>query len=76
MILVTRLDGSRFYVNAELIQSVESRPDTHIVLVNGHSFVVREPDLEVVERILAYRRGVYGGGSGSGPQSHLRMVQG
>jgi hypothetical protein len=27
MILVTRLDRSQFYLNAELIQSVESRPD-------------------------------------------------
>ncbi len=62
MILVTRLDGSRFYVNAELIQSVESRPDTHIVLVNGHSYIVRERDHEVVEEILAYRRSTYGGG--------------
>ena len=38
MILVTRLDNSQFYVNAEFIQSVESRPDTNITLINGHSY--------------------------------------
>lgn len=62
MIRVTRLDQSQFYLNAEYIQSVESTPDTHIVLVNGHSYVVTEPDGEVVARIMRYRQSVYGGG--------------
>ena len=61
MIRVTRLDRSQFYLNAELIQSVESTPDTHIVLMNGHSYVVTEPDTEIVEMVLAYRRAAYGG---------------
>ncbi len=61
MIRVTRLDRSEFVLNAEFIQSVESTPDTHVVLFNGHSFVVLEPADEVVERVLAYRRSVYGG---------------
>lgn len=60
MIRVTRLDGSAIYVNAEFIQSVHSTPDTHIVLINGHSYVVTEPDVDVVERIIAYRRLVGG----------------
>ena len=44
MIRVTRLDGSVFYLNAEYIQTVESTPDTHIVLVTGISYVVQEKD--------------------------------
>jgi flagellar protein FlbD len=74
MILVTRLDNSEFYLNAEFIQTVESRPDTHISLVNGHSYIVREPDREVVARILAYRRAIHGGSTG--PQNYLHLVQG
>ena len=74
MILVTRLDNSEFYVNAEFIQSVESRPDTHVVLINGHSYIVREPDSEVIARVIAYRRAAYGGATG--PQSFLHVVQG
>jgi len=62
MIRVTRLDQSHLYLNAEFIQSVESTPDTHIVLVNGHSYVVTETDEEVVSRIIRYRQSVYGGG--------------
>ncbi len=65
MIKVTRLDQSQLYLNAEFIQSVESTPDTHIVLVNGHSYVVRESDEEVVTRIIDYRRAVSGADAGS-----------
>ena len=72
MIRVTRLDGSEFYVNAEFIQTVQSTPDTHIVLFNDKSFVVREPDREVVSRILEYRRSI---GSGD-TRSMLKSVTG
>ncbi|MEX1022278.1 MAG: flagellar FlbD family protein [Dehalococcoidia bacterium] len=61
MIRVTRLDRSEFTLNAEFIQSVESTPDTHIVLFNGHSFVVLEDHEEIVDRVMDYRRAVYGG---------------
>ncbi len=56
MILVHRLDGAPFYLNAELVETVEATPDTVIVLVNGHKYIVREPAEEVIERILNYRR--------------------
>jgi flagellar protein FlbD len=74
VIPVTRLDGSVLYLNAEFIQSVESTPDTHIVLMNGQSYVVTEPDVEIVERIVGYRRSVYSGGPEGA--AALRMVQG
>ena len=81
MIQVTRLDGSELYINAEFVQSVESNPDTHIVMVNGQSYVVTEPDTEVVAGILSYRRTVYGDGTGPSAHSqvegsHLRVVEG
>jgi flagellar protein FlbD len=71
MIKVTRLDRSQFYLNAEFIQSVESTPDTHIVLFNGHSYVVTEKDDEVVDRIMRYRRAAYGAGR---PSNNLHVV--
>ena len=51
MIRVTRLDGSHIYINAELIQSVQSTPDTHIVLLNGYSYVVTERDADIGPRL-------------------------
>ena len=56
MITVTRFDNSALIVNADLIEFVESLPDTHITLVTGKKLLVRETAAEVVTRVLAYRR--------------------
>ena len=56
MIRVTRLDGSEFMLNAELIALVERTPDSVVTLVNGDKFVVREPLDEIRDRVLDYRR--------------------
>jgi flagellar protein FlbD len=59
VIQVTRLNGTHFYINAELIQTVESTPDTIITLINGNIMVVHEPAGEIIERILDYRKRLY-----------------
>lgn len=59
MILVTRLDGTQIYLNAELIQSVESTPDTIIHLTSNFMFLVREPAATVVEKMIAYQQRVH-----------------
>ena len=56
MIALTRLDGSRFVVNAELIRTVEERPDTIIVLVNGDTMIVKENMADVVAKAVEYGR--------------------
>lgn len=56
MITVTRLNGAPFVLNAELIRTVEARPDTTITLVNGDHFIVRESPDEVVARAIEYGR--------------------
>jgi flagellar protein FlbD len=56
MINLTRLNGQRFVVNAELIRTVESLPDTTIKLINGDTMIVRESMDEVVERAVEYGR--------------------
>ena len=71
MIRVTRLDGTELYLNAEFIQSVESTPDTHVVLMNGHSYIVQETDHEIVDRVMEYRDTAYSGGSCAKPPLHL-----
>jgi len=56
LITLTRLNGTSFVVNAELIRTIEERPDTTIVLVNGETFIVRERMDEVVARAIEYGR--------------------
>ena len=61
MFLVHRLDETPFYLNAELVETVEATPDTVIVLTNGHRYIVRESVEEVIARIFSYRRLVQSG---------------
>lgn len=55
MIVVTRLNGSRFAVNPDLIERIHASPDTTLILVDGTSFIVSESLETVVEAIVAYR---------------------
>ncbi len=56
MITVTRLDGSRFVLNAELIRTVEATPDTLIKLTTGESYMVRENTDDIVRLVVEYGR--------------------
>jgi len=54
MIKLTRLNGKPFFVNALYIETVESFPDTAILLTNGKRYVVKEEEEQVVEAIKRF----------------------
>ena len=54
MIALTRLNGTRIYVNTFLIQHLEETPDTVVTLTNGHHFLVRESVEEIIEAAVGY----------------------
>ena len=56
MITVTRLNGKRLVINAELIRLVEESPDTIIKLVSGDSIVVQDSMRDVVAKTVEYGR--------------------
>ncbi|WP_254281163.1 flagellar FlbD family protein [Frigoribacterium sp. VKM Ac-2836] len=55
MIVVTRLNDSRFAVNPDLIERIHETPDTVLIMVDGAKYVVTEPMAEVIEMIARYR---------------------
>ena len=55
MITVTRLDRTRFAVNPDLIERVQSSPDTTLHMVDGGVYVVAESLPAVVDLIASYR---------------------
>ncbi len=59
MIAVTRLNGTPLQVNANLIEMVESTPDTLLVLTTGRKIMVSESVEDVTHRILQYHRLVH-----------------
>ncbi len=61
MIQLTRLNHKPLIINSDLIQYIETTPDTVLFLTSGQTFVVRETVEEVVERIRHFRRALLEG---------------
>jgi len=59
MIKVRRLNGKVFYLNHNLIETVEDTPDTVIKLTNGVTYVVRDGADAIKERIIAFNREIF-----------------
>ena len=64
MILLTRLSGSAFVLNADLIERLDSTPDTVVTLVDGKKYVVAEGLLQVVDQVRAWRGSIIAAGAG------------
>ncbi|HHI02814.1 MAG TPA: endoflagellar protein [candidate division Zixibacteria bacterium] len=60
MIKVTRIDNSELIINSDLIEFVESSPDTIISLTDGKKIIVRETPDEIIEKVAQFRRLVFG----------------
>jgi flagellar protein FlbD len=58
VIYITRTNGSKLYINPELIQTVESTPDTIVTLMDNKKLIVRDTPQEIAERFIEYRRRV------------------
>ena len=55
MIKVTKINGRELVVNADLIEFIESTPDTLISLTTGRKIMVLEELDEVVRKAVGYR---------------------
>ncbi len=56
MIKLTRLNGSSFLLNSDLIEIVDSTPDTVITLYNEHKYLVRESVEDIVKLVTEFRQ--------------------
>ena len=60
MIKLTRLNHSPLIVNSDLIEHIEVTPDTVITLTSGQKLIVLESAEEIVDRIVAFRKSIFG----------------
>lgn len=56
MIEVTKLNGKKLIVNAELIETIEETPDTVISFVTGKKIIVKESRQEVKNLVKLYEK--------------------
>lgn len=59
MIYLTRLNRVPLVLNSDLIEHLDTTPDTVITLTNGQKLMVLEPASEVVRKVIEYRRAIY-----------------
>lgn len=60
MIQLTRLNGQPLMVNADLIETVESTPDTVITPVSGNKLIVRDSMDAIQQSVIDFKRKIYG----------------
>ena len=59
MIKLTKLNDDIFFLNAELVKTVEETPDTVITITNGNKYIVKESAEVVIERVVQYKRSIF-----------------
>jgi flagellar protein FlbD len=65
MIQLTRLNHVPLVLNADLIEQIETTPDTVISMTTGQKIRVLESAEEIVERVISFRRQIR-----DGPETH------
>jgi flagellar protein FlbD len=59
MIQLTRINRVPLVLNSDLIEHIETTPDTVISLTNGQKFVVLEAVGEIIRRVIAFKGAVH-----------------
>ena len=59
MIELTKLNDTKFTVNAEIIELVEETPNTVVTLTTGRKLIVKETREEVTCLAISYKRAIY-----------------
>jgi flagellar protein FlbD len=67
MIYLTRMNRVPMVLNSDLIEHIETTPDTVISLTNGQKFVVLDHIDDVVSKVVAFRREILSGVSAGIP---------
>lgn len=66
MIKVKKINGEEIVLNAELMESIKSTPDTIITLTTGKKVLVEENVDEVIDKVIQYKRRIF---------SHLQVKE-
>lgn len=56
MIEVTKLNGTKIFINEALIEIVEETPDTVITMTTGRKLIIKESRQDVRNLVKSYRK--------------------
>jgi len=72
MIRLTKLDGSEMYLNPDHIEIIEETPDTHITLLNGNRYLVKDKTRAIVDRIVVFKARIIRRAESPERQKHMK----
>jgi flagellar protein FlbD len=55
MIKLHKLNGTEISINSDLVEQIESIPDTKIILTTGNQIIVKETIEEIRKKIIDYK---------------------
>ena len=55
MITITRINNSELTINCDLIETIESTPDTTITMTTGRKVIAKESIADIIDRIVAFK---------------------
>lgn len=56
MIEVIRLNGTKYWLNPHLIETMEQLPDLTITTLSGRKIVLKNTPEQIINEIIAYRK--------------------
>jgi len=59
LIFVQRFDGKKIVLNGELIEMIETTPDTIITMTTGKKITVKDSVDEIVSMVKKYKKEIY-----------------
>ena len=59
VIEVTKMDGTKTLINQDLIETVETTPDTVVTLTTGKKIITKESRQEIGNLVKSYRKEIY-----------------
>jgi len=55
MIRLTKINGQEFFINCDLMEFIESTPDTIISLTTGKKVIVKETAEDIIEKVIEFK---------------------
>ncbi|MFV0502715.1 MAG: flagellar FlbD family protein [Lachnospirales bacterium] len=59
MIKIKKINNVEIVVNSDLIETIETNPDTTITMTTGRKIISNETVDDIINKVIAYKRTIY-----------------
>lgn len=59
MIKLNRINGEVFYLNIDLIETIEEKHNTIIKLTSGNKYIVKNSINEIIQNIISFKKQIH-----------------